>query len=147
LIKFTCLGLLCVLVCTSVAGATGLVRVQQSDGSVQDYPNATIRYTPEAKTLSITTADGKGTLRIDQAACSYIGELYRCLLTRLSLTQNGQTHPLDFESGTVYANTTPAKLQLPLSSQSIPAHGILMALRTKAGTFISLTGTVDSGLK
>jgi hypothetical protein len=88
------------------AGAAGLVRVYQSDGSVQEYANATSRYSKDAKTLSITTADGKGTLMIDQAACSYIGELYRCLLTHLSLTQNGQTHPLDFETGTAYANAS-----------------------------------------
>jgi hypothetical protein len=129
------------------AGATGLVRVQQSNGSIQEYPNARIDYSKDAKTLTITTADGKGTLLIDQAACSYVGEIYRCLLTHMSLTQNGQTKPLDFSSGTIYANTTDGNLNLPLSSQIVPPKGIVMALTTNAGTYISMTGTIDSGVK
>ena len=129
------------------AGATGLVRVQQANGSIQEYPNARIDYSPDAKTLTITTADGKGTLVIDQAACSYVGDIYRCLLTHMSLTQTGQTKPLDFSNGTIYANTTDGNLNLPLSSQVVPPKGIVMALTTNAGTYISMTGTIDSGVK
>ncbi|MGR4065415.1 MAG: hypothetical protein ACLQPV_08200 [Vulcanimicrobiaceae bacterium] len=129
------------------AGATGLVRVQQNNGSIQEYPNVRIDYSKDAKTLTITTADGKGTLLIDQAACSYLGQVYRCLLTHMSLTQNGQTKPLDFSNGTIYANTTDGNLNLPLSSQIIPPKGIVMALTTDAGTYISMTGTIDSGVK
>jgi hypothetical protein len=143
----SCVALVCALAFASPAGATGLVRVQQSDGSIQEYPNATIRYSKDAKTLTVTTADGKGTLVIDQAACSYVEQLYRCLLTHMTLTQNGQTNPLDFETGTIYANTTDAKQNLPLSSQSLPPNGIVMALKTKKGTYISMTGTIDSGVK
>ncbi len=128
------------------AGATGLVRVQQSDGSVQTYPNVTIRYSKDSKALTITTADGLGVLTVDQAACSYVGAIYRCLLTKMSLTQNGTTQPLDFKTGTIYANTTEGNQNLPLSSQVVPPKGIVMALQTKAGTYISMTGTIDSGV-
>jgi hypothetical protein len=36
---------------------------------------------------------------------------------------------------------------MPLSSQIIPPKGIVMALTTKAGTYISMTGTIDNGVK
>jgi hypothetical protein len=76
-----------------------------------------------------------------------VGDIYRCLLTHMSLTQNGQTKPLDFSNGTIYANTTDGNLNLPLSSQVVPPKGIVMALTTNAGTYISMTGTIDSGVK
>jgi hypothetical protein len=140
-------GFMCTFAIATPASAFGVVRVQQKDGSIQEYPNVTIHYSKDAKALTITTADGKGTLTIDQAACSYVGEVYRCLLTHMTLTQNGQTNPLDFSRGTIYANTTGRNLNLPLSSQIIPPRGIVMALTTKAGTYISLIGTIDSGVK
>ena len=76
-----------------------------------------------------------------------MGDLYRCLVTHMTLTQNGKTFPLSADSGTIYANTSDAKVNLPFSSQTVPPHGIVMALKTKAGTYISLTGTIDSGVK
>jgi hypothetical protein len=145
--RFIAAAVIFILASSSAAGATGMVRVQQSDGSVQEYPNATIDYSKDAKSLTITTADRKGVLTIDQAACSYVGALYRCLLTHMSLTQSGTTKPLDFSTGTIYANTTSEKLNLPLASQSVPPRGIVMALKTKVGTYISMTGTIDSGVK
>lgn len=147
LIRNVCFAGALALATIAPAGATGFVRVQQHNGSVQEYPNSTVRYSASAKDLTITTADGKGTLTIDQAACFYVGTLYRCLVTHMTLTQNGRTTPLDSETGTIYANTTDGPLKLPLSTQSIPPKGIVMALKTKAGTYISLTGTIDGGLK
>lgn len=147
ILLFAALGAIQTQGVPSTALATGLVRVQQNDGTVQVYPNARIRFAKTARSLSITTADGKGTLTIEQAACSYIGQLYRCLLTQMSLTQNGQTNPLDFENGTLYANTTANPIQLPLSTQTVPAKGIVMALKTKIGTYLSVTGTIDSVAK
>jgi hypothetical protein len=119
--------------------------VTQADGSIQEYPGASIDYAKDAKALTITTADGKGKLTIANAACSYVDQLYRCLLTSASLTQGGSTKTLDFETGTIYANLTSDKQTLPLSSTSLPPGGIVMSLKTKAGTYISLTGTIDSG--
>ncbi len=141
------LALAVALLVPSAAGAAGLVRVQQSDGSVQEYPNARIAYSRDAKALSVTTADGAGTLTIDQAACSYAGELYRCLLTQMSVDNHGVSHPLDFDSGTLYANLTEAKLYLPRSTRAVPPRGIVMAIKTKRGTYISLVGTIDHGVK
>ncbi len=147
MLRLTVLALAFMLSLAAAAGATGLVRVQQSDGTVQEYPNARITYSKDAKALTITTADGAGTLTIDQAACSYLGELFRCLLTSMSVTNRGVSHPLDFDTGTIYANTTGAKLNLPLSTRSVPPRGIVMAIKTKRGTYITLSGTIDSGVK
>lgn len=145
--RVVCVALLAIVGLTAPAAAKGLVRVQQADGSIQEYPNATIDYSKSAKTLKITTADGKGSLLIDQAACSYVGELFRCLLTHMTLTQGGETHPLDFDNGTIYANTTDAKVNFPNSSQGLPPNGIVMTLKTHIGTYITMNGTIDSGVK
>jgi hypothetical protein len=133
---------------TSIAGglasadAEGVARVQQSDNSVQQYPNVTIRVV-KPKALTVTTADGKGTLILDQAACSYSGELQRCLLTHASLRQSGVTKDLDFDKGTVYVNLTEATQPLSHSSATLRPKGVLVAIRSKVGTFITVTGTID----
>ena len=57
--------------------ADGTVRVTQNDGTLQVYPNVSIRVVD--KTLRVTSADGKGTLIVERAACSYTGELLRWL--------------------------------------------------------------------
>jgi hypothetical protein len=123
------------------AGATGTVRVQQNDGSVQTYPNATIKVSN--KTLRITTADKKGTLVIDKAACSFVGAVMRCLPYSMTLDQGGGATPLDFQRGTVYLNPTTDRQPLPLTSKQLPAHGIMLSLTTKIGTIVDVTGTMD----
>jgi hypothetical protein len=129
------------LTVSSDAWATGTVRVQQNDGSTQLYPGATIRITN--KTLRITTADRKGTLVIDKAACSFLGELMRCLPTSMTLDQGGGMQPLDFQRGTVYLNLTDGNQPLPFSSKQIPPRGILLSLTTKIGTIVDVTGLID----
>jgi hypothetical protein len=131
----------CVLATTSDAYAKGTVTVQQSDGSTQQYAGVSIRII--SKTLRITTADGVGTLSIDRAACSYVGDLMMCLPYDMTLDQGGGSHPLDFQRGTVYLNLTDAKQQLPLSSTWLAPQGILLSLTTKIGTIVNMSGTID----
>ncbi len=121
--------------------AKGTVTVQQSDGSTQTYNNVSIVIAN--KTLRITTADGVGSLVIDKAACSYVGDLQMCLPYSMTLDQGGGTHPLDFQRGTVYANLTDSKQPLPQSSAQLPPNGIMLSLTTKIGTIVNLTGTID----
>lgn len=123
------------------AFATGTVIVQQHNGSVQTYPNATIRV--ENKALKITSADKKGTLIIDRAACSYVGELLRCLPYSMKLDQGGGLHRLDFQRGTVYLNLTDDSQELPLSSKRLPPQSIMLSLTTKVGTIVNITGGID----
>jgi len=129
------------LTAASAAHAKGTVTVQQSDGSTQTYNNVSIVIAH--KTLKVTTADGVGTLVIDKAACSYVGNLQMCLPYSMTLDQGGGSHPLDFQRGTVYVNLTDSKQPLSQSSMQLPANGILLSLTTKIGTIVNLTGTID----
>jgi hypothetical protein len=129
----------------SAADAKGTVRVQQSDGSTQTYSDVSLRIV--GQTLRITTQDGKGTLIVTKAACSFEGDLMRCLPDQLVLEQGGDTHPLDFQRGTLYWNNTDTKQQLSLSSTQLPPNGVLGLLLTKKGTIIAISGLIDGKSK
>jgi hypothetical protein len=62
---------------------------------------------------------------------------------RRTLYQHGQTLHVALASGTVWLNPTATAQPLSMSSAHIPAHGVLMSVNTKAGTYVSLAGTVD----
>lgn len=123
------------------AHAMGTVRVQHKDGTVQTYTDVYIRILDNEMTL--TSNDGKGTLVIGKAACTKIGELIQCLPYDATLEQNGNEARIALQSGTVWLNPTATSQPLSLSSQSLPSHGVLMAVKTKSGTYVSLSGTVD----
>jgi hypothetical protein len=121
--------------------ATGTMRVQHKDGSVQTYTNVYIRILDNEMTL--TSNDGKGTVVIGKAACSKIGELIECLPYDAMLEQNGSEARIALQSGTVWLNPSAVSQPLSYSSEHLPSHGVLMAVHTKSGTFVSLSGTVD----
>jgi len=138
------ISILCsaLLICfASVAEAKGTVRVQQSDGSIQVYQNVSLVIVNH--TLRITTEDGKGTLVVTRAACSFEGDLMRCLPDQLQLIQGGTESMLDFQQGTLYWNKTGTKQQLSASSTQVPPNGVLGLLTTKKGTIIAISGVVD----
>lgn len=139
--RLSCLLLLCFGSLLTVAQSKGTVRVQQTNGTVQIYNNVAIDIV--GRTLRLTTADGKGTLVIDRAACSYSGEIQVCLPYQATLRQRGTSNPINIAKGTAYVNLTGVKQQLSLSSTQLPSRGILMAIRTKAGTYLTLTGEID----
>ncbi len=124
------------------AAAKGTVRIQQADGSVQTYDNVTLKRHAE-DALYVTTADGDGTLVITKGACSYVGNLLRCLLDQAELQQGGTTTRLDFEQGTLFANLTNSKQNLLNSSQGLLPGGVLVALRSPRGTYINISGTIE----
>ncbi|MGZ3520868.1 MAG: hypothetical protein ACXVAG_07760 [Vulcanimicrobiaceae bacterium] len=121
--------------------ATGTARVQQRDGTVKIYRYVWIRIAD--KRMSITSSDGKGTLVISKAACSMVGKLMRCFPYSVVLDQNGGTRQIAMQTGTVWLNPSSAKQQLPQSSTQLPPRSVLLSIRTKAGTYLSLNGTVD----
>ncbi|HTA38478.1 MAG TPA: hypothetical protein VK760_05360, partial [Candidatus Acidoferrales bacterium] len=110
--------------------ATGTLRVQHRDGVVQTYTNVYIRILDNEMTL--TSNDGKGTVVIGKAACSKIGELISCLPYDATLEQNGNEARIALQSGTVLINPTATRHALSYSSQSLPSHGVLMAVKTKS---------------
>jgi hypothetical protein len=123
------------------AGATGTVRIVQRDGSAKVYRDVTIRVKPWA--MALQTADGQGTLVIGKASCTKIDELLRCLPYDATLFQHGESHHIPLANGTVWINPTHQVQPLSYSSAHLPGHGVLLSLQTKAGTYVSLTGTID----
>lgn len=95
------------------------------------------------QTLRVTSADGEATFVINHAACAYDGYLERCTPIKMSLERDGTTRSIDFTGGTIYVNPTRSTQQLAHSSTQLPPHGILFSIRTKIGTFVSLSGQID----
>ena len=133
---------LCIAALPLTGAARGTVRVQKADGSVQVYPNVKISVVHH--TLRMTTQDNQGTIVITDGACSMIDAIMRCLPYNFKLEQNGETNALDFDFGTVYYNPTTSKQQLRHSSTQLPADGILGSFRSTRGTYVSVSGTLDS---
>lgn len=129
----------------TAARAEGTARIQQVNGSVNVYHHVKIQIV--AKTLSVTSPDGKGTLIIYRAACSYQGQVMMCLPDGVSLVQNGGVSAIKLTSGTVYANLTGEPQNLAMSSTKVPAHSILMALKTRRGTYVTVSGAIDKETK
>lgn len=131
---------LCIL-SVAQAGATGTVRVQQSNGTVKTYDDVSIRV--KHNTVRIGTKDQKGVLVIDRAACSYVGELLRCLPTSFQLVQSDQTKTIQLINGLVYLNLTDQPQQMSLSSTQMKSHHLMLTLHTMRGTYITVRGQID----
>jgi hypothetical protein len=127
------------------ADANGTTRIQQSDGTVQVYNDA--RLTLVGKTLSIRSADHRGILRVVNGACSFVGELQRCLTDTVTLHQHGVDHNIAVDHGTVYLNLSAAAQQLPHSGEQLAPQNVLVAFRTARGTFVSVRGSLDEAPK
>jgi hypothetical protein len=123
------------------ASATGTVLIAQRDGTVKTYTHVRIVIWNES--MAITSSDGKGTVVLGKASCTKIGELLRCLPWDATLFQNGQTLHIVLQSGTVWLNPSHTLQQLSHSSTELPPGGVLLAVRTKRGTYVTLTGVVD----
>ena len=130
-----------VAVPASPARSTGTALIRQPDGAIKIYKNVYIRVNSDA--MALTSSDGEGMLIIGKAACTHIGELVRCLPYDATLNQNGQTLHIYLKSGTVWVNPTKSPQSLTYSSAQLGPHGVLVSLNTKAGTYVSLTGTID----
>jgi hypothetical protein len=130
-----------IAVTSAPAHATGTVRIQAADGSARTYDKVRIVIWNES--MAITSSDGKGTVVLGKAACTKIGELVRCLPYDATLFQNGRTTHITLQSGTVWLNPSRTYQPLSHSSTQLPPRGVLLAVRTKRGTYVTLTGVVD----
>ena len=127
---------------TASGEAKGLVKVQQADGSVQNYPDSTLYVA--GKTLKITTADKKGTLVVTDAACTLADKLLKCLPYAVVLKQNG-TYPIAITGGSIYFNPTHETQTLKYSSMQIQPNGVLGVFRSEHGTYVTISGKLDGG--
>ncbi len=125
--------------------AEGTITIQHYNGAINTYNDVAIKVIHSA--LYVTSADGKGTIVFNRAACSYQGDTYVCLPTSVTLVQSGSAELVDLSNGTIYANMTDQPQQLSLSSQHLPPHSILLSITTKKGTYINLSGTIDKVMK
>lgn len=123
------------------AGATGTVVIAYSDGSTKSYRDVRIIIWNES--MAITSADGQGTVVFGKASCTKIGELLRCLPYDATLFQNGGKLHVALASGTVWLNPSGEYQPMSHSSTQIPPRGVLLAVRTRHGTEVTMTGTVD----
>jgi hypothetical protein len=125
----------------SAAYATGTVLVQQRDGSEKTYTN--VRISIRNESMAITSSDRQGTIVLGKAACTKVRELVECLPYDATLLQNGQSTHIALQSGTVWLNPSATAQELSHSSTQLPPRGVLLAVRTKKGTYVTLTGVVD----
>jgi hypothetical protein len=121
--------------------AKGTVRVQQSDASVQTYADVALRLTPLV--LRLTSADRVSTLVVARTGCVAEGSLERCSPSRVMLERNGKEYPLRFARATLYLNLTPSEQPLSFSSTRLSPSSMLLAIRTKKGTYLSGSGHLD----
>jgi hypothetical protein len=128
------------LATVTAASAAGTARFQQRDGTVNTYP-VTIAFIHSS--IRIAATDGHDTIDFPHAACSYAGELQRCLPYKIVLHRNGTSHDIAFEHGTVYINLTGAPQSLPFSTKKVPPNGLALVVRSERGTYITVNGTLD----
>jgi hypothetical protein len=126
-------------------GATGTVTIVHTNGQRDIYNDVAIKIIHG--TLYMTSQDGKGTMVIGDAACSYQGKVMVCFATKATLVQTGEVSPLDFKNGTVYLNNTDDYQPLVMSTAKLPPHSIMLSYTTKLGTYISCTGSIDKVVK
>ncbi len=131
----------CCVLLPTVASATGTMRIQHSDGSVNTYRDVEIKIF--AGSLFLTSEDGDGTIVVTRAACSYQNKIIVCLPTTAALVQEGESNALDLRTGTMYLNYTGTEQPLSRSSSKVPANSIVLALSTRNGTFITVRGQID----
>jgi len=123
------------------AGATGTARIVRPDGSQKTY--ADVRIAVRDQAMWITSHDGQGTLVFGKAACTRVNALLECLPYDATLFQNGEKRHIALRSGTVWINPTKTSQPLTHSSTQVQAHGVLLAVETNAGAYVTLTGVID----
>lgn len=132
-------------VSTTAADADGTAVIQPADGAAKTYTGVHIAIRDES--MAITSADGQGMIVLGKAACTKIGELLRCIPYDATLYQYGAKRHIPLTSGTVWLNPTQSTQTLTHSSAQLPPRGVLLLVKTKAGTYVSLTGRVDEVIK
>ena len=125
------------------ASATGMVRIQQNDGSVKTYTGVIMKVAN--KTLTLESADKVTTVAISGADCAPDSSLVRCTGGGFSLLQDGQKRVVPFKSATFYFNATDQDQQLPLSTTKIGAHSVIFSVQTAKGTYVTGNGKLDGG--
>jgi hypothetical protein len=126
---------------SGTASATGTAQIVRPDGSQRTY--ADVRIAVRDQAMWITSRDGRGTLVFGKAACTRVNALLECLPYDATLFQNGEKRHIALRSGTVWINPTKTNQPLTHSSTQVQPHGVLLAVETKAGAYVTLSGVID----
>ncbi|HEX3459032.1 MAG TPA: hypothetical protein VHR97_13865 [Candidatus Baltobacteraceae bacterium] len=129
----------------SPAAATGTLTIQRHNAAASTYRQVEIKVLYGG--LFVTSEDGKGTLVIPKAACSFQRQIFVCYVTGATLVQAGEATPLSFKRGTIYFNSTDEPQQLSRSTTKIAPHSLMLSMTTDRGTYIGLTGRMDEVVK
>jgi hypothetical protein len=121
--------------------ATGTLKIQQSDNSVQTYTGVSMKIVNH--TLMLTSSDKVSTVVISGGDCAKNADLVRCTGGGLTLQQDGKTHVVPFKSATFYFNLTDQDQALPLSTMKVGPHSVVFSAQTAKGTYITGNGTLD----
>jgi hypothetical protein len=130
---------------TGAASALGTMNIQRVNGTADTYQNVRVKVLHGA--MYVTSADGSGTIVINDAGCYYQGKIIICLPTSVVLVQGGSARALDLATGTIYLNYTDDDQPLLLTSRKLPAHGVLMSFRTTSNTYVGLSGSLDQVIR
>jgi hypothetical protein len=130
-----------VLSLSAPASATGTVRIQHRNGSVQTYTGVTLKVANKA--LTLISADKVSTVVISGGDCAPDGAIVRCMGGGFALLQDGKRHTIAFKTATFYFNPTDQDQQLPLSTTKVAAHGVLFAVQTAKGMYVTGNGKLD----
>ncbi|MGA8797982.1 MAG: hypothetical protein WB526_13080 [Candidatus Cybelea sp.] len=130
-----------ILALSAPALATGNVRIQQRDGSVQTYTGVTLKVAN--KTLTLISADKVSTVVISGVNCAHDSAIVRCAGGRFSFLRDGERHTVAFKTATFYFNLTDQDQVLPLSTTKIAPHSVIFAVQTAKGTYITGNGKLD----
>jgi hypothetical protein len=123
------------------ARATGVVHIQQKDGSVKTYADVNIALDPSS--MRLTTSDGVGTLYIGKAACTAIGQLLKCVPYDATYIAHDVSTHIELTDGTAWLNPSKKQQLIPDSNRKLAPLGVVMTMRSKAGTTVTLSGTAD----
>lgn len=123
------------------ARATGVVHIQQKDGSVKTYADVNIALDPSS--MRLTTSDGIGTLYIGRAACTAVGQVIKCIpYDATYIAHNVSTH-IALIDGSAWVNLSTKSQSIPDSNRKLAARGVALTMRSTAGTTVTLSGTAD----
>jgi hypothetical protein len=130
-----------VLLLPASALATGTLRIQQSNNSVQTYSGVVMKLDQKNHALMLTSADKVSTVAITGGHCTPEGKLVRCTGGGFSLRQEGKTYVIPFKSATFYFNLSEQEQASPLAA--VRPHSVVFDIVTRKGTHITGNGKLD----
>ena len=127
--------------CATPASATGWIRIQQHDNTVQKYDHVTLGLSKHG--LTFVSADKVTTALIHGGQCDDEGQLKHCTAKSMTLVQDGVRQEVAVDHATFYFNLTDQDQNLPLSTIKLAPHSVVFSMKTAHGTYVTGSGKID----